>query len=163
MIQLSPFSFSNDAAAGRLMPEEAEFLAIDAAATHSSPDNSSDVDARLDELSACETFVLHGEGRRMIGTLAIYERSDRVMWLDSLAIRASQRSRGVGGAALGWVESIAKERNCVAVMGRAWAEPKTIGFYTRNNYDFLGDSGRSKYLLVRKPISADSSSLSAGS
>lgn len=153
MVYISTFRFAEGAEAGVLSPEEMQFLRIDAAA--SGKNDSGDlafVNARLDELETCETFALRDEAsRRLIGTMALYERNDGVLWLDALAITQPQRSCGIGGSALKWVESIAIKRGCTSVEGHALANPRTLGFYTDNGYERIRSVGND-YALISKRV-----------
>lgn len=151
MVYISTFRFAEGAEAEVLSPEEMQFIRIDAAASgKNDPGDLAFVNARLDELETCETFALRDEThRRLVGTLALFERSDGVLWLDALAITPSQRSCGIGGSALRWVESTAIKRGCFAVEGHALANPRTLGFYTGNGYERIRLVGN-EYALISK-------------
>lgn len=153
MVYISSFRFAEGAEAETLSSEEMQFLRIDAAASgKNDPGDLALVNARLDELETCETFALRDEAsRRLIGTLALHERNDGVLWLDALAITPAQRSCGIGGSALKWVESTAIERGCTSVEGHALANPRTLGFYTDNGYERIRSVG-SDYVHISKRV-----------
>ncbi len=152
MIRISPFVFSESAEAGSLRPEEADFLAVDAAASgaHGELDPAS-VNSRLDELMSCDTFALRGDANRLVGTLALYSRPDDVLWLDAIAVRRGFRSHGLGSTALSWIESRAQEEGRLSVQGNALANPMSLGFYARNRYEQDGPIC-DRFVLVRKSL-----------